>query len=43
MAVFYTVRGGFIRILESLMIQRPHRFYAIVVETTELADLIPAV
>ncbi|WP_273760219.1 GTP-binding protein [Bartonella sp. ML70XJBT.G] len=35
-----TVRGDLIRILESLM-QRSHRFDAIIIETTGLADPIP--
>ncbi len=35
-----TVRGDLIRILESLM-QRSHRFDAIILETTGLADPIP--
>lgn len=35
-----TVRGDLIRILESL-IQRSHRFDAIIIETTGLADPVP--
>ncbi|KEC54778.1 hypothetical protein O9A_01392 [Bartonella koehlerae C-29] len=38
--VCYTVRGDLIRILESLM-QSSHRFDAIIIETTGLADPVP--